>query len=275
MRLHCHGGTAVASSGNARHCNHRRHSRRRERRGRRAPADVGIRDGRIVAIGDRRRAGAHDASTPPASSSPPGFVDPAHALRRPALLGPATRRRRAGTASPPSIGGNCGFTLAPLHGPRRRLHPPDDGQVEGMPLVALEQGVPLDVGQLRRVPRRAGRAASRSTPGFMVGHCALRRYVMGDDAVGRGNRRRSSPRCCSSCTSRWTPAGSGFSTTPLDHALRRRRPAGRRVATRQSTRAARAVRRRGRARGHARIEAIMSGCLDRLQRRRDRAVRAR
>jgi N-acyl-D-aspartate/D-glutamate deacylase len=56
-------------------------------------------------------------------------------------------------------------------------------RVEGMPLAALEQGVDWgweSFGEyLDRLDGRIGVNA-----GFMVGHCALRRYVMGPDAVG-------------------------------------------------------------------------------------------
>src|SRR5512132_1387592 len=56
-------------------------------------------------------------------------------------------------------------------------------RVEGMPLAALEQGVDWaweSFGDyLARLDGRIGVNA-----GFMVGHCALRRYVMGADAVG-------------------------------------------------------------------------------------------
>jgi N-acyl-D-aspartate/D-glutamate deacylase len=76
------------------------------------------------------------------------------------------------------IGGNCGFTLAPLHARdadyiRRMM-----AKVEGMPLAALEQGVPwswTSFGEyLAALEGNLGVNA-----GFLVGHCAIRRHVMG------------------------------------------------------------------------------------------------
>ncbi|MGH9110821.1 MAG: amidohydrolase family protein, partial [Acidimicrobiales bacterium] len=56
-------------------------------------------------------------------------------------------------------------------------------KVEGMPLAALENGVDWQwqtfADYLGRLDGRIGLNA-----GFMVGHCALRRYVMGADSIG-------------------------------------------------------------------------------------------
>jgi N-acyl-D-aspartate/D-glutamate deacylase len=82
------------------------------------------------------------------------------------------------------FGGNCGFTLAPLRASdgdyTRRLM----ARVEGMAIPALERGAPWDwesFGEyLAGLDGRVGVNA-----GFLVGHCALRRYVMGPEAVER------------------------------------------------------------------------------------------
>jgi N-acyl-D-aspartate/D-glutamate deacylase len=82
--------------------------------------------------------------------------------------------------------GNCGFTLAPLNPDR-----PDDADytrrmmsmVEGMSLVALEEGAPWSWHSFGEyLDALEGRIAVNA--GFMVGHCALRRHVMGPDAIG-------------------------------------------------------------------------------------------
>jgi N-acyl-D-aspartate/D-glutamate deacylase len=57
-------------------------------------------------------------------------------------------------------------------------------KVEGMPLPALEQGVDWaweSFGQY--LDRLEGNIAVNA--GFLAGHCAVRRYVMGDDAIGQ------------------------------------------------------------------------------------------
>ena len=91
------------------------------------------------------------------------------------------------------IGGNCGFTLAPIkaedHDYIRRMM----AKVEGMPLVALENGLAWDwttfgdyLGQLE------GNLGVNA--GFLVGHCAIRRWVMGDGPGRRGGHRRGGGR---------------------------------------------------------------------------------
>lgn len=96
------------------------------------------------------------------------------------------RRPPSITGSRRSPCGNCGFTLAPLNPDRpgdadytRRML----SKVEGMSLVALEEGAPWNwSGFGEYLDALEGRIAVNA--GFMVGHCALRRYVMGPEAVG-------------------------------------------------------------------------------------------
>ena len=144
-------------------------------------ADVGIRDGRIVEIGKINDDAAETIDADGLVVAP-GFVDPHTHYDAQLFWDPAaTPSNLHGVTS--MIAGNCGFTLAPVN--------PEDAdylrrmmaKVEGMPLPALETGVPWSwrsFGEyLDAVDNRVG-----LNVGFLVGHCALRRNVMGVESIG-------------------------------------------------------------------------------------------
>ncbi|WP_416483295.1 N-acyl-D-amino-acid deacylase family protein [Streptomyces sp. CL12] len=147
-------------------------------------ADVGLRDGRIAALG-RIDAEARTSEDARGLVLTPGFVDPHTHYDAQLFWDPyATPSLNHGVTT--VAAGNCGFTLAPLHPGR-----PEDAdytrrmmsKVEGMSLVALERGTPWNWHTFGDyLDALEGRTAVNV--GFMVGHCALRRYVMGPDAVG-------------------------------------------------------------------------------------------
>lgn len=145
--------------------------------------DVGVRDGRIVAVGsvDEDAAEVFDAT---GLVVMPGVIDnhthyDAQLFWDP-LLTPSNEH---GVTT--VLGGNCGFTLAPLKAEdadyiRRMMQ-----KVEGMPLEALETGVNWSWETFAEYLDAVERAGLAVNAGFLVGHCALRRYVMGADATDR------------------------------------------------------------------------------------------
>ena len=155
-------------------------------------ADVGIKDGRIVEIVPRANGSAAGEGLSGEATETfdagglvvaPGIVDVHTHYDAQLYWDPyATPSNTHGVTT--VFGGNCGFTLAPLRAEdgdyiRRMM-----ARVEGMAIPALEKGAPWDWESfgdyLDGLDGRIGVNA-----GFLVGHCALRRYVMGADAVER------------------------------------------------------------------------------------------
>ena len=145
-------------------------------------ADVGIADGKVVAIGNVTDE-AKKTIDATGKLVTPGFID---------LHTHYDAQAFWDTSLSPSplhgvttvMAGNCGFTIAPLT--------PQDGdylmrmlaRVEGMPLESLQEGVPWNwttTGEF--LDSIDGKLMPNA--GFLVGHSALRRVVMHDDATRR------------------------------------------------------------------------------------------
>ncbi len=141
-------------------------------------ADVGIEDGRIVAVGEVDGA-ARTTIDANGLVVAPGFIDP-HTHYDAQLYWDPMASPSAWHGVTTVIAGNCGFTLAPLRAKDADYTRKMMAQVEGMPLQALEDGLPWtweSFGEyLNGLDGRVGVNA-----GFNVGHCALRRYVLGED----------------------------------------------------------------------------------------------
>jgi N-acyl-D-aspartate/D-glutamate deacylase len=172
--------------------------------------DVGIRDGVIVAIGavDEDARESLDAT---GLVLCPGFVDMHTHYDAQLFWDPmATPSNLHGVTT--IIGGNCGFTLAPIRAvdgdyTRRMM-----AQVEGMPLAALESGVPWNWETFGDyLDRLEGGVAVNAA--FMVGHCALRRYVMGEEAIGRAATSEEIAAMVAELHRSLDAGGFGFSTT--------------------------------------------------------------
>src|SRR4030095_11346679 len=149
-----------------------------------APArrgDLGIRGGRIAALGALNEP-ARTTIDATGKVVAPGFVD-VHTHYDAQVFWDATLSPSPFHGVTSIVGGNCGFSIAPLSESAGDYLMRMLARVEGMPLESLQAGVPWDwrsFGEyLDKLERRIAVNA-----GFMVGHSALRRVVMGERAVG-------------------------------------------------------------------------------------------
>jgi N-acyl-D-aspartate/D-glutamate deacylase len=150
-------------------------------------ADVGVRGDRVVAIGELGELDDDAVRVIDASGRviTPGFVD-VHTHYDAQVFWDGTLSPSPLHGVTTALAGNCGFSIAPLSTDAtdaeylmRML-----ARVEGMPIDALREGVPWDwqstASYLDAIEGRLGINA-----GFMAGHSAIRRVVMGPQAARR------------------------------------------------------------------------------------------
>ena len=181
-------------------------------------ADVGIRGGRVVAVvatGQLAEAAMQiiDAT---GLIVAPGFVD-VHTHYDAQAFWDSTLSPSPLHGVTTVVGGNCGFTIAPLG--VDTVDPTDAdylmrmlARVEGMPLESLQQGVPWN---WRTTAEYLDQLDGRLLPnaGFLVGHSALRRVVMHDAATLREATDVEIAAMCTLLRDGLAAGGLGFSST--------------------------------------------------------------
>jgi N-acyl-D-aspartate/D-glutamate deacylase len=139
---------------------------------------VGVRDGRIVAVGtvDEPAARTIDADGRVVA---PGVID-IHTHYDAQLCWDPHASPSSFHGVTTVVGGNCGFSIAPVQDRDLGYLSELLAKVEGMPLESLELAVPWDWRSFAEyLDRFEGRIGVNAA--FFVGHTAIRRHVMGPD----------------------------------------------------------------------------------------------
>ena len=148
-------------------------------------ADVGVKDGRVVALGE----GLGDASQTVDAQGlvvAPGFVD-IHTHYDAQVLWDPELSISPWHGVTTAVLGNCGFGVAPTRPEHRDLILRTLERVEGMSLSALEEGLgsPWPFQSFPEYMDVLERTALGINVAVMVGHTPVRLWVMGDDATTR------------------------------------------------------------------------------------------
>ncbi len=147
--------------------------------------DIGIRAGRLVAVGEAPGS-ARETIDAMGHIAAPGFID-IHTHYDAQILWD-----RMLTVSPwhgvtTVVMGNCGFSIAPTRAGHREMVVRTLENVEGMTVAALKAGLG-EVWPFETFPEYLQVIEARGTAinvAAMIGHTALRTYVMGEEATER------------------------------------------------------------------------------------------
>ena len=195
MRTLFRGGTVVDGSG-----------------GPRRVTDVLISAGEIAAVGDVGEAGDADIVDARGLVVAPGFID-IHTHYDAQVLWDPDLTSSSWHGVTTVVMGNCGFSLAPTRTEHRSVICRTLENVEDMPLAALEAGIPWGFESFPEYLVVLSARPKRLNVAAMIGHSALRLYVMGEQAAERTASPDEVAAMCSILAGALRAGGAGFATS--------------------------------------------------------------
>ncbi len=146
--------------------------------------DVGVHEGRIVAIGKNLNFTASHTVNAEGLALMPGIID-SHTHFDAQITWDSQVRPSPALGVTTAIIGNCGFTIAPCRPKDRELTMRNLTQVEGMSLQVLQHGIDWDFETFPEYLAMLKRKQCAINVAAYIGHSSVRTWVMGEDANKR------------------------------------------------------------------------------------------
>jgi N-acyl-D-aspartate/D-glutamate deacylase len=199
-----------------------------------APAkrvDVAIADARILDVGENL---GHDFEVVDLDGLvlSPGFVDP-HTHYDAQILWDADLTPSSWHGVTTVVMGNCGFTIAPTRPGHRDTIVKTLANVEGMSIKTLEAGLDWSFESFPEYLAVIDALKKRLNVACLIGHTALRWYVLGDDATDRAATPAEISRMCDLVREARAHGAVGFSTSLDEHIGAYGKPVPSRAADRE------------------------------------------
>ncbi len=194
------------------------------------PGDVAVSGGRLAEVGRVSGRGAREVDVGGLVVAP-GFIDP-HTHYDAQLTWDPAASCTSWHGVTTIVTGNCGFTMAPCRPEDRLTLMRMLEYVEGMSLLAMQKGMQWDFESFREYLDALDRKPLWVNVAPLIGHSAVRQYVMGDAAWERAATPDELERMGDEVRRAMADGAVGFSsTTNRNHIGDRGRPVPSRVGT--------------------------------------------